>query len=229
MVIEDLLKNVELPAIYKREGKDCYYDTYRKKLIEITPEEIIRQKVAALFDHQYGVPKDMILLEVPMSFYVEGASGRADIVIHMYDEEEQCLYSVTVIECKNEKVFLTDNVSEQAIKYSDTIGAKYIVVTNGIDLRIAAYDEDTDQYVFLDKILTDRFGETQIVSLSIFGTDAGFRGEKRNSYTSMTVAIERFKTSHNSLQYNVDRFVKLLPDGKAAFLHNGQISSMKSG
>ena len=228
MVIEDLLKNVELPAIYKREGKDCYYDTYRKKLIEITPEEIIRQKVAALFEHQYGVPKDMILLEVPMSFYVEGASGRADIVIHMYDEEEQCLYSVTVIECKNEKVFLTDNVSEQAIKYSDTIGAKYIVVTNGIDLRIAAYDEDTDQYVFLDKILTDRFGETQIVSLSIFGTDAGFRGEKRNSYTSMTVAIDRFKTSHNSLQYNVDRFVKLLPDGKAAFLHNGQISSMKS-
>ena len=228
MVIEDLLKNVELPAIYKREGKDCYYDTYRKKLIEITPEETIRQKVAALFEHQYGVPKDMILLEVPMSFYVEGASGRADIVIHMYDEEEQCLYSVTVIECKNEKVFLTDNVSEQAIKYSDTIGAKYIVVTNGIDLRIAAYDEDTDQYVFLDKILTDRFGETQIVSLSIFGTDAGFRGEKRNSYTSMTVAIDRFKTSHNSLQYNVDRFVKLLPDGKAAFLHNGQISSMKS-
>ena len=228
MIIENLLKNVELPAIYKREGKDCYYDTYRKKLIEITPEEIIRQKVAALFEHQYGVPKDMILLEVPMSYYVEGASGRADIVIHMYDEEEQCLYSVTVIECKNEKVFLTDNVSEQAIKYSDTIGAKYIVVTNGIDLRIAAYDEDTDQYVFLDKILTDRFGETQIVSLSIFGTDAGFRGEKRNSYTSMTVAIDRFKTSHNSLQYNVDRFVKLLPDGKAAFLHNGQISSMKS-
>lgn len=337
MVIENLLKNVELPAIYKREGKDCYYDTYRKKLIEITPEETIRQKVAALFEYQYGVPKDMILLEVPMSYYVEGASGRADIVIHMYDEEEQCLYPVTVIECKNEKVFLTDNVSEQAIRYSDTIGAKYIVVTNGIDLRIAAYDEDTDQYVFFDKILTygqmihkeytlpeykeekeirftleelqnqeliwdynesgnwifgedtpealrslavnlyqalldtghklpivkrknfelledlgqrymdygnaggghyngvyraflvnDRFGETQIVSLSIFGTDAGFRGEKRNSYTSMTVAIDRFKTSHNSLQYNVDRFVKLLPDGKAVFLHNGQISSMKS-
>ena len=77
-------------------------------------------------------------------------------------------------------------------------------------------------------LVNDRFGETQIVSLSIFGTDAGFRGEKRNSYTSMTVAIDRFKTSHNSLQYNVDRFVKLLPDGKAAFLHNGQISSMKS-
>ena len=39
MVIEDLLKNVKLPAIYKREGKDCYYDTYRKKLIEVKLKE----------------------------------------------------------------------------------------------------------------------------------------------------------------------------------------------
>lgn len=29
----------------------------------------------------------MILLEVPMSYYVEGASGRADIIIHMYYED----------------------------------------------------------------------------------------------------------------------------------------------
>lgn len=48
----------------------------------------------------------MILLEVPMSYYVEGASGRADIIIHMFDEEEKCLYPVTGIECKNEKILL---------------------------------------------------------------------------------------------------------------------------
>jgi len=30
-----ILKNIILPAIYYREGKSCYYDTYRKKLIEI--------------------------------------------------------------------------------------------------------------------------------------------------------------------------------------------------
>lgn len=27
-----VLKNIKLPAIYYREGKSCYYDTYRKKL-----------------------------------------------------------------------------------------------------------------------------------------------------------------------------------------------------
>ena len=33
-----------------REGKECYYDTYRKKLIEITPEETVRQRVASYFE-----------------------------------------------------------------------------------------------------------------------------------------------------------------------------------
>ena len=76
------------------------------------------------------------------------------VIIHKFDEENQCLYPITVIECKNEKVLLTDNVSEQSIRYSDTIAARYIVVTNGIDLRFVAYDEDTESYMFLDNILS---------------------------------------------------------------------------
>lgn len=335
--IEKLLQSIELPAIYKREGKDCYYDVYRKKLIEITPEETVRQKVAMLFEQKYGVPREMISLEVPMSHYVAGVSGRADIVIHALDENSQSIYPVTIIECKKEDVFLTERVAEQAIGYCDVLGGTYIVLTNGLELKFAAYDEKTDCYAFLEDILSyeqmvnkehilpdvkeervmrytleeldnqqllieyndagtwifgedtneklrsfavnfyqalldtehplplikrksfeliedigqrymdygnaggghydgiyraflvkDRFGEPQIVSISMFGTDANFRGENRNSYTSLTVAIDRFKTSHNSLQYNVDRFVRLQSDGKAHFVHNGQISNLKS-
>ena len=75
MNIAKLLKDIELPAVYQREGKDCYYDTYRKKLIEITPEENVRQKVAALFEQKYGVPKDMSSLEVPLTHYAIGVAG----------------------------------------------------------------------------------------------------------------------------------------------------------
>lgn len=337
MKIEKLLKTVKLPTIYKREGKDCYYDTYRKKLIEITPEETVRQKIATLFEEKYEVPKNMISLEVPMAYYIEGVPGRADIIIHAFDEDSKNIYPVAVIECKNQEVFLTDRVAEQAIRYCDILAGKYIIITNGLELKFAAYDETSDGYIFLDKILSyrqmvnkdyslpefneaeivrftldelknqklildynesgtwifgentneqlksfavnfyqalldikhrlpiikrksfelledigqrymdysnaggghyngiyraflvkDRFGETQIVSISIFGTDANFRGENRNSYTSLTVAIDRFKTSHNSLQYHVDKFVKLSPNGIAYFLHNGQISGFKS-
>lgn len=107
-----------LPAIYKRDGKECYFDTYRKKLIEITPEETVRQKIAKLFEIKYGVPEEMISLEVPMSYYAAGVSGRADIVIHAYDTKTQCCYPVTVIECKNETVLLTDVFGRKGYKIS---------------------------------------------------------------------------------------------------------------
>lgn len=339
MNIAKLLKDIELPAVYQREGKDCYYDTYRKKLIEITPEETVRQKVATLFEQKYGVPKDMISLEVPLTHYATGVAGRADIVIHELSEDGKSKYPVTIIECKNEEVFLTDKVVDQAIRYCDVLGGNYIVITNGLELRFAAYDEDTNSYVFLEEVLSygqmvnkeyilpefkeeevirftldelnnqelileynnagswifgedtneklrsfavnlyqafldtthklpiikrksfeliedigrrfmdysnaggghydgiyraflvkDRYGEPQIVSMSIFGTDANFRGENRGSYTSLTVSIDRFKTSHNSLQYNMDKYVKFMSDSEheVQFWHNGLIGNFKS-
>ena len=339
MNIAKLLKDIELPAVYQREGKDCYYDTYRKKLIEITPEETVRQKVAALFEQKYGVPKDMISLEVPLTHYATGVAGRADIVIHEPSEDGKTKYPVTIIECKNEEILLTDKVVDQAIRYCDVLGGNYIAITNGLELRFAAYDEGLNSYVFLDEILSfdqmvnkeyilpeikeekvlrftlqelnnqelileynnagtwifgadtegrlrsfainlyqafidtthklplikrnsfelvedigrrfmdysnaggghydgiyraflvkDRFGEPQIVSMSIFGTDADFRGEKRGSYTSLIVSIDRFKTSHNSLQYNMDKYVQFIPGEKSEvqFFHNGLIGNFKS-
>lgn len=336
MEIEKLFNETVLPPIYRRDGKDCYFDPYRNKLIMITPEETVRQRTAALFEHRYGVPKDMITLEEAMSHYVHGVAGRADIILHAASEDGQTIYPVAVVECKNADVILTDKVADQAIRYCDVLGAKYIILTNGLELLIAAYDEKKDCYVYLDDMLNyeqmldgkfdlpkeknclperlttgqlhdqqllaqyneenwvfgdntelqyrpfivnlyqclldtsrrlpktcskafelvedigmrfmdysnaggghycgiyrsflvkDRCKEPQIVSVSIFGTDADFRNEHRNSYTSLVVAVDHFKTSHNSLQYNVDRFAERRADGSVAFYHNGQIGGFKS-
>lgn len=337
MLIENELKKIKLPDIYVREGRECFFDPYRKKLIEITPEEIVRQKVAKYFEVFCGVPPEMISLEVPMSYYAEGHSGRADIVIHAIDEKNGCAYPITIIECKNEDVFLTDKVADQVMRYCDILAGKYIVITNGIEIEFAVYEDVSNSYIRLDSLLTyeeminneycipdvkkvklrrftlkelknqqlleeyndegpwvfgndtkeklrsfvinlyqafldtehklpvtkrknfelvedigqrymdygnaggghyngiyrsflikDCFFEPQIVSLSIFGTDPNFRGENRTSYTSLTVAIDSFKKSHNSLQYNMDRFVEIDSQGIGHFKHNGQISSIKS-
>ena len=74
MIIKEKLNSIALPDIYMRDGKECYYDTYRKKLIEITPEETVRQRVASYFEKECGVPKEMIELEVPMSYYRKGST-----------------------------------------------------------------------------------------------------------------------------------------------------------
>ena len=39
------LSKAELPQIYKRNGRECYLDPIRKKLVFITPEETFHQKV----------------------------------------------------------------------------------------------------------------------------------------------------------------------------------------
>lgn len=340
MKIKDELEQISLPKIYKRNGKQCYFDTYRKRLIEITPEEIVRQKIACYFEKVLGVPYEFMLIEVQLAKYGIEIKGRADIVIHEPIDDE-LMKPIAVIECKNSDVFLTDKVTEQAIGYSDNIGANYIIITNGIDIEIARFNEELDVYEKLDKLLTydemlkqigtvvkykekgkglierftldnlsdpillnefndtnihwvfgqntpqvlrsvivniyqclmdmshkllpiirdnfeliedigirymdygnaggghylgnyraflikDNNGDTQIISMSVFGTDPDFRMEHRKSYTSLVVAVDKFKVSHNSLQYNIDRFTSLQPDSKIKFSHNGQMSSRLS-
>lgn len=136
MDLKNLLKSMPLPAIYKRDGKECYFDTYRKKLIEITPEETVRQKIAKLFEIKYGVPEEMISLEVPMSYYAAGVSGRADIVIHAYDTKTQCCYPVTVIECKNES-FPAAGYGECWRRLNCACWLEDKVSTRGCDRRLA--------------------------------------------------------------------------------------------
>ena len=335
MYIKEQLSKMTLPKIYQREGKECFYDPFRKKLIVVTPEEIVRQKVAVYCVQALRIPHDMIGLELPMSYYIEKQPGRADIIIHQI-AEDNIQYPICVIECKNEDVFLSDKVAEQAMQYCDIVGAKYFIITNGIDLQMAVYNESDDRYYDIDGVLSygemldnqykltdineeplkrftlqelnnmqlikeysesdawifgndtqdeakifavnfyqclmdtqhvlpsvkrssfeltediglrtsdysnaggghyfatyraflvkDRFGNSQIVSLCIFGTDAHFRGEKRKSYTSLVVSVDKFKLSHNSLQFNIDEWADF-GKNKISFTHNGRKSGKKN-
>lgn len=337
MYIAEQLKTISLPKQYMRHGKDCYLDPYRKRLIEITPEETVRQKILAFYESVLNVPRDMIYVEAPMVWYAENVTGRADIIIHEpYDEH--LMRALAVIECKKEDVMLTDKVIEQVIRYGDIIGAMYIVITNGQQFEIAKYNMNNNQYEWLDEILSykqmleydgasieysdkkqlprfsaeeldddaklasfnnenyhwvygsdspkmvrylavnlyqclmdtehvlpakilqfyemvedlgirymdygnaggghydgyfrsflikDRNNNMHIFSISLFGTFSDNDEEKRNSYTSLVIAIDNEKVSHNILQYNLDRFAKF-ENGEYRFKHNGLISGKKS-
>ena len=54
--------NLELPPIYKRNGKECYLDPIRKKLIYITPEETVRQRVIYYVLNYLKVPAENIVV-----------------------------------------------------------------------------------------------------------------------------------------------------------------------
>ena len=48
----------KLPKVYKRAGKECYLDPIRNKLINVTPEETVRQRVIQ-FLIETGTPSNM--------------------------------------------------------------------------------------------------------------------------------------------------------------------------
>lgn len=152
MRIKDSITKIQLPEQYSKNGKECFLDPYRKRLIEITPEEIVRQKIAVYCERILKVPTEMILLEVPMSHYLQGARGRADIIIHT-PMDNNMIRALAVVECKKEDVVLSDKVVEQVMNYADIVGANYFIVTNGIDIKMAKYDEEKDMYIYLTELL----------------------------------------------------------------------------
>ena len=72
----------KLPKIYERQGKDCYLDPIREKLIFITPEETVRQQVISYLLNVLKVPKNMIDVEIHLSHYGVKSKRRVDILIN---------------------------------------------------------------------------------------------------------------------------------------------------
>ncbi|MBQ9763071.1 MAG: type I restriction enzyme HsdR N-terminal domain-containing protein [Phascolarctobacterium sp.] len=79
--------------------------------------------------------------------------------------------------------------------------------------------------------IMDGSGNTQIISIGIFGTFDCINDEKfgtRKGHTTLNVAIDDFKKSHNSLQLKLDENLHI-NSGKITITHNGKLTKGKSG
>lgn len=150
MFIKNELDKMRLPKIYLKNKKEYYLDEIRKKLICVTPEEGVRQRMVKYLVEKMGIPKEMILIEENLSHYGIKTSKRADIVIHEYNKEG-ILLPIAIVECKSEFVNIDYCVHNQAMEYADMLGCDYIFITNGIDLFTYKYDEDKQIYIELKK------------------------------------------------------------------------------
>lgn len=139
--------DVKMPPIYKRQGQECYLDPIRQKLIYITPEEKVRQRVIAYLTEELNVPQSVIACEKHLSHYGVETKKRADIIIHEYDEDDKIFYPVAVIECKSPDVFIVDKEINQVVGYADILECDYIVIVNGVDIHCWHYDATNNEYV----------------------------------------------------------------------------------
>ena len=156
-----------LPKIYKRGNKDCYLDPVRKKLIYITPEETVRQKVISYLIDILEVPAEVISVEAHLSHYGVKSKRRADIIIHGADDDG-VLHPVAIVECKAPGIILGEKAADQITDYCNSLGCDFAMMVNDCESFTYHYDEKRDEYVQIDglpkysELLENKFSEFEL-------------------------------------------------------------------
>lgn len=127
-----------------RNGKECIFDKTKQLLRIATPEEEIRQRIIEFLHGEMSIPYKAMETEIPVSYFVAGERGRMDIVVYGLKDGQRC--PAMVIECKSANIHLTEDVYIQAKTYSEIIDIPLLMVTNGIDVDILAWNYEINKY-----------------------------------------------------------------------------------
>lgn len=105
----------------------------RKKKLVLTPEEWVRQHLIHYLHNQKGIPMGRIVSEFCVDY--NGREKRADIISFDAHGKPELL-----VECKAPEVSINTDTLFQIAQYQKVIGAKYLMLSNGIDHIYAGYD-----------------------------------------------------------------------------------------
>ena len=108
----------------EREGKTYVFDPLRKRMVLLTPEEEVRQKMLYLLVEHLKVPAGLMAVEYSMK--VNGLDKRADAVVF---DNEGC--PLMIVECKAPSVEMTPAVLDQALRYHSVLRPKFLLLNNG--------------------------------------------------------------------------------------------------
>lgn len=131
--------------IKNKENIPYIWDIIRKKYIMLTPEEWVRQHVIHYLIYEKHYP--MQWMSVEKQFTINGQHKRADIVI--YNKQ---LKPHIIVECKAANIKITQETFDQIARYNLSLGAQYLMLTNGIQHFYCRMDFKKETYVFLREL-----------------------------------------------------------------------------
>ena len=111
------------------------WDEERRMWLVLTPEEWVRQHLKGHLVAACGVIPTRMVAEYPVS--LNGQAQRADLVV--VDEVGRPLL---LAECKAPEVPIDRSTLDQAVRYNSVLGARYLILTNG--LRHYCYERLSD-------------------------------------------------------------------------------------
>jgi len=111
------------------------WDPIRKKFISFQPEEWVRQWLVLELSTTFGYALPLLNCEQGISF--NDLIKRFDLLVRDRQGEPLLL-----IECKSYKLALTENDVQQVFTYNAQLGAKNILLTNGLSHLYFNKNED---------------------------------------------------------------------------------------
>ena len=105
-------------------GRHYIFDAIRKSWLLLTEEEWVRQNFVNYLITRLNYPSTVIALE--KEILLNDLKKRFDILV--YNKEHQ---PWMLVECKEPKVNLSEDVLQQVLRYNISVPVDYIVITNG--------------------------------------------------------------------------------------------------
>ncbi len=105
-------------------SKLLVWDDIRRKYLQLTPEEWVRQHLVHYLVNYRKFPRSSITLE--SSFQLNKKSQRTDILIY------KNLLPWLLIECKAPQLLLSQKTFDQATRYNLHYKTPYLIVSNGL-------------------------------------------------------------------------------------------------
>jgi len=126
------------------EGITFIFDETRKKWLQLTPEEWVRQHWINFLQQESTTPISMIATEVAVK--INARNKRSDILVYKNDKV------VMIIECKRPSVPINQKTLDQILIYNKNYFAKYLVLSNGISHKIFTVDYENKSVLELTKL-----------------------------------------------------------------------------
>lgn len=111
-------------------GRTLVFDQVRKMWVVLTPEEWVRRHLVEYLIKQCGAPLRSIVEEYAVS--VNSMPQRADVVVIGNDARPLLIAECKAPEINFDERRIVSEVFEQATRYNAVVGARYVVLTNGM-------------------------------------------------------------------------------------------------
>lgn len=129
----------------RRGERTLVWDDLRAMWLVLTPEEWVRRHLIAYLETGCGAARQRIVQEYPVA--MNGAPQRADLVV-----VDDAARPLVLCECKAPEVPIDRHVLAQAVRYNSVLGARYLVLTNG--LSHYCYEFSAGEYTQRDRFPT---------------------------------------------------------------------------